>query len=89
MHGPVYYTVVRLATRRELRQQGYRFSEINTAMDGCDDDVIDAAEIVTGVQVGAIGDGKVIQAILDFLKSEQGQQLIAALIQMLLLLIAA
>lgn len=91
MKGPIFYAMARLACRRELRRQGYSFPQISEMMDAADDDVIDAAEAAAGgsMPVAAIGDGKVLDAVLDFLRSEQGQALIAALVKLLLTLLAA
>lgn len=91
MRGPAFYALTRLACRRELRRQGHSFSEITELLDAADDDVIDAAAVSATVEIppttGAIGDGTIIRAIVDFLRSEQGQALIRALIALLMGLI--
>lgn len=90
MHGPVFYAVTRLATRRELRKSGLRQAQVNDLMDACDDDVIDAAEVAASVapaDLAKIGDGTILQAIIDFLKSDAGQALLKALVTMLLTLL--
>jgi hypothetical protein len=52
---------------------------------------VSAAAMMAGPEVegavGKLGDGTILQAILDFLKSPQGQQLIDALVKMLLALL--
>ena len=52
--------------------------------------LIGDAETISGVKVvgTAIGDGKIIDAIIDFFKSPQGQALIEALIKLILSLLA-
>lgn len=89
--GPLFNTRLRLAARAELRSRGYSFGEINDIVWAADDDVIDAAieqaELdAPGVKaaLGALGDGTIIQAIIDFLKSPAGQALLQALIALLL-----
>jgi hypothetical protein len=77
--------------RRELSNQGYSFRQINEAMQHVDGQAVSAAAMMAGPEVegavGKLGDGTILQAILDFLKSPQGQQLIDALVKMLLALL--
>jgi len=92
--GPIQMMVVRSEVRRELLAKGKSRSEINQYIDNIDEDAISSAIEVTKTDmstmpVGKLGDGTIIQAILAFLKSPQGQQLIAALVQMLLHLMGA
>lgn len=94
--GPVACAAVRLELAKELRKKDptlTRFAALRKAQDVADDDTINAlrteAEKVAGQKFGAIGDGTILQAIIDFFKSPQGQALIAALIQMLIHLIGA
>lgn len=90
MKHPSFYTLTRLAVRAELRSRGLRFHEINDVIAGIDDDVIDVAatqtEAASGVQtatVGAIGDGAILKAISDFLKSDLGKALVTAILAFL------
>lgn len=91
MRGPVFRTMIRVRASRGLRRLGYSHVEVAEMMDDCDDDVIDAAAVSAAVTIppttGAIGDGSIIAAIVEFLKSEQGQALIKALIALLIGLI--
>lgn len=84
MRGPLFYALTRLHARGALRRQGYGFFQINEMMDAAEDDIIDAAAMEVGIPRTGLGDGTIIQAILDFLRSEQGQALISALIKLLL-----
>ena len=92
MRHPFFYAMVRLRTRATLRSQGYNPWQVNDLMDATEDDLIDVAAVQAQVTVpptvGELGDGAILKAIIDFLKSEQGQALIKALITLLLSLIA-
>lgn len=83
------HPLLKIQVRNGLRRQGKSFSEINSIMDGWDDGLPDiAASMLPGehqaAAVGAIGDGTLIQALIEFLKSPAGQALIAMLIKLLL-----
>ena len=91
MFRPAFYALARLQARAALRRQGHGFFRISEIMEAAEDDLIDVAAEEAGVtaeQAGAVtvalGDGKIIDAILGFFRSEQGQALIAALIKLLL-----
>jgi hypothetical protein len=89
MAGLVLTIHARLAAGRELRHCGYTFRQVRDAMSCVDSDVVDAAAMMAGVveKVGAIGDGKILQAIIDFFKSPEGQALIKAIVEMLITLL--
>lgn len=78
----------RIACRRELRNQGYGLHEINSVIGAVDGDEINATAAAIGPEcaaaVGALGDGTILQAIIDFFKSPQGQALLEALVKMLI-----
>lgn len=78
----------RIQCRRALRAQGYGLFEINSVIGAIDDAEITATAAAIGPEcvaaVGAIGDGTIIQAIIDFFKSPQGQALLDALVKMLI-----
>lgn len=78
----------RIQCRRELRRQGYGFQEINSVIGAVDADEMHATAASISpecaARVGALGDGTIIQAIIDFFKSPQGQELLAALVKMLI-----
>lgn len=87
MNNPMLYPLIRLATRLELRSQGLGRLRINEILDGATDDVIDLAVTQSAagaaIPVGAIGDGTLIKLFTDFLKSDLGKALIAALLALL------
>ncbi len=91
MSRPLLTFYAKVRARHELRSKGYSFSEINTAMGQIDDHALEAAAIMAGPEtegaVHALGDGKLIDAILAFLKSDAGKALIDALTKMLIALI--
>lgn len=88
--GPIFNIAVRMKMREKLKEKGYGPLQIARAMRHVDDEVINSvmadAETLSGVKVvgTAIGDGKIIDAILDWLKSPQGQAFIDALLKLLL-----
>lgn len=88
MAHPFLYPLARAAARRELRRQGKSFSESFRLVDDATDEMVDVAVAYAGVGPVAVmqglGDGKIIDAILEFLRSEQGQAVIAALVKLLL-----
>lgn len=91
MSHPLLTFYAKVHARRELSKQGYSFRQINDAMSQVDGQAVDAAAFSAGPDaekaVGALGDGQIIQAILDFLKSPQGQALLDALVKMLIALL--
>lgn len=88
--GPIFNVAVRMKMREKLREKGYGPLQIARALRHIDDEVINSvmadAETLSGVKVvgTAIGDGKIIDAILEWLKSPQGQAFIDALLKLLL-----
>lgn len=81
----LFHMHLRLAMRRELRRQGKTSAQINALMAGCDEDVVDEAisQAKATAEVAALGDGTILQAILDFLNSPLGKAIIAAIIALL------
>lgn len=87
-----FYVLTRLALRNHMRRMGYSREDINHAVDGASNDMIDTAIDHGGVSfaahaagpVGAIGDGTILKAIADFLASPAGQALIQILLSLLL-----
>lgn len=95
--GPVACAAVRMHLRKEYRKQGLgiveSISKANEATDAVINGLVPDAEKVAGASVagakfGAIGDGTLIQAIIEFFKSPQGQALIKALIDMIIHMLA-
>lgn len=83
--GPLFTIATKLRCRAALRAKGYSRSEINSVIDAVDDDSIGVAMAETGNNtVGAIGDGTILAAIIEWLKSPQGQAFIDALLKLLL-----
>jgi hypothetical protein len=95
------YTQARIQTRIALRKQVGVLKAIQ-AMNNWDDGLLDTAvdqvsatnpelgaeAAATMSAVGAIGDGTILKAIIDFFKGPQGQQIIDAVVKLLLHLIA-
>lgn len=80
------YPLARLEARRALRTRWLSIREIGDLMEACDDDLIDTAAIQVGAAppVGVLGDGTIVKMLIEFLKSEQGQALIKALVALLI-----
>ena len=83
------HPLLKLRVRAGLRAQGKGFAEINHLMDGWDDELPTMAAALLpdaeqAAAVGALGDGTLIQALIDFLKSPAGKALIEMLIKLLL-----
>jgi hypothetical protein len=91
MPGPLFNVMTRVAVRRRLREQGKSLIESIRMADEATDDLIGsvqrqvAPDLPEDVEVArGLGDGKIIDAILEFLRSEQGKALIDALVRILL-----
>jgi len=87
--GPLQLFVVRNQVRQKLREHGVSRSAINSVIDSVDEDSVavaaeSASVSMSAMPVGKLGDGTILNAIMDFLKSPQGQALIDALMKMLL-----
>ncbi len=82
---PILNRLTKLRVAAELRKtHGIGWDESRDLADSLTDDVIDSAVHQTEGAVGAIGDGTLLQKLLDFFASPQGQALIALLIKILL-----
>lgn len=89
MPGPIFNLLARRTCRRKLLDMGYSRWQVQDAIDDLDDDVIDVVFSSTAtVGTQAIGDGKIIEAILEWLKSEQGKAFIDAILKILLALLS-
>lgn len=85
---PVMYTLVRAQARKALVAQGVDLGTAIQAVRDASNDLIDHAaqgitvppELQTGLKMAG---GTIIQAVLSFLESAAGQQLIAALLALL------
>jgi len=95
MPGPFFKLRLRRAVREELENVRPRLSnrQIRSRLDDLDDDAIDRAVEMAGASeavlalesgVGAIGDGAILKAILDFFKSDLGQALIKIILGLLI-----
>lgn len=85
--GPLFYLRVRLAVARELREQhSVAFAESNSLSLQLDREAIDHAVVEAGAveAVGAIGDGRILKTIIEFLTSDTGRALIKLLVALLL-----
>jgi hypothetical protein len=94
--GPVAGVIIRLEVAKHLMKKDpslSRHAALKKAREIADDDTLNAlapdAEKVAGQKFGAIGDGSIWQAIVDFIKSPAGQALIKALIDMIIHMIGA
>ena len=83
-----FHPLLRLRCRAELRRQGKGPSEINSIMANWDDDMVPVAVGMLNEEqqaaVGALGDGTILEKILEFLKSPAGQALLQILLQLLM-----
>lgn len=79
---------IRLQARRELRSLGYKTAALHQAMALVDDQLVNDAASEADVPLTALGDGTIIDAIIEFLKSPEGQALMKALVEMLISLLA-
>lgn len=84
--GPVREGILKFRAARELRRLGHDADEIEMAfrMVGRDALAAAVADAKASEGVAALGDGTLITAFLEWLKSEQGQAVIAALVKILL-----
>ncbi len=78
--------VLRRELRLRLRAEGHSAFAIGSVIDNVDEDAV--KECGTNMGIAAIGDGSILkqllEAFLEFLRSEQGQALIDALLKLLL-----
>ncbi len=87
MRGPLFYLRVRLAVARELREQhSVAFSASNSLSLQLDREAIDQAveEVNATAPLEAIGDGRILAKIIEFLRSDMGRALIKVLVALLL-----
>lgn len=82
--GADFHRLTRLKVASALRKQGLSLRDARELSQELTDKDIDAAASRAGVTASAIGDGKFLQAIIDFLKSPAGQKLIDLLIGILI-----
>lgn len=92
--GAAFCVAVRIELAKAFRKQGHGFLKARLMANQATDEVIASvvadAETLSGAKVvgTAIGDGKIIDAILDWLKTPQGQAFIDAILKLLLGLLA-
>lgn len=88
MPGLLFRARTQMAVAAELRQRGYGLFEARRLAQSVDEDSIQLALSMVphevAAKVGAFGDGSILDAIISFFKSEQGQALIAALVKLIL-----
>ena len=82
MHNLAFYVSVRRETREALRRQGYGPFKIRRILEDATDDVIDLAVEESGVSPPA--GGPLLDAILAFLRNDEGKKIIDALLKILL-----
>lgn len=87
-HSKAFYAAVRMHAAKQLRAEGHGILESRKLANKLTDEVIDQsipdAEAVAGAKFGAIGDGTILQKIIDFFNSPTGKSIIDALVQILL-----
>ena len=88
MPGLLFRARTQMAVASALRQKGFGILETRRLAASVDDDTIHLAMSMAPPSVanavGALGDGSILQAILDFFASPLGQQLIQLLVSLLL-----
>lgn len=93
MPGPLFNLRLRLRVRDELANRGLTRRQIRDRLDELDETLVGTAlaqagavEAVYALEngVGAIGDGTILKAIMDFLKSDLGQALIKIILGFLI-----
>lgn len=86
-----FQSVIRGVVRLRLRRLGYDRSVLDDAVELVNEDLIELASLQSDIPIlqdyQKIGDGTIIQAILEFLKSEQGKKLIDAILTIILSLL--
>lgn len=101
MRCKVFHNLIGIRLRLAMVAKGIGFWDRQRAMANYSPDMIPIAEGMCGTTVpaqflaepvadgavGALGDGTILQAIIDFLKSPAGQALIQALLALLIGLI--
>jgi hypothetical protein len=85
----LYNMMLRAKVRDGLRQNGVKFGHALALSRSITDEQLRTAEMQVGatdrvMEINALGDGRIIEAILKFFESEIGQMLIQFLIRMLL-----
>ena len=80
---PLVYDMVRLSVHRKLVKGGMSHADATAETSGLTNSVIDGSLKQLGVKVGAFGDGTILQEIIAFIESAQGQALIALLIKLI------
>lgn len=85
----VFATRIALRETLEADPRGFSADSIDAAMSHVDRAAVayaceESGVPMTAMPMGKIGDGTIIQAILTFLKSPQGQTIITALVNALL-----
>lgn len=88
MIHPALVLAARAKVREQLRARGHGFGEALRLAGQVDAAALSAAASVAPTAVGAalraLGDGPVLQAIIDFLRSDPGKALIQVLLGLLL-----
>jgi len=94
MFHPFFVQRTKLLARLGLRRKGCTSQQIEDVLNDYNHDTIIAAAAIENIsipvfdtEVGVIGDGTIWHKIVDWIKSPEGQALIAAIIKMLFILI--
>lgn len=89
LEGYVFKPMVRMAVRRRLREKGYGPVEAFRITNELTDDLIDQvrAEVApeaAAIDGSAVAGGPVVDAILEFFRSDAGKALVEAILKILL-----
>lgn len=87
MGDRVFHTFVRLKVAAELRKRGMSVIDAHTMSQSLTAEMIDSACGAVKIPAKALGDGTIIQAIIDFFKSPTGQALLKALVEYLIMIL--
>jgi hypothetical protein len=90
-HGPVARSLMRARASRKLMDAGHTTAEVHHAFKLAGPDVYEAAFAAAGVNPmqNPPAGGEIIDAILAWLKSDQGQAVIAMLVKLLIAALVA
>jgi hypothetical protein len=81
--GKLFHRITRMKLAAELRKKGHTVLEAHQLAQTMTDDVINSTLMTMKVPLSAIGDGTILQKIIDFFQSPLGQMLLKLLMSLL------
>jgi hypothetical protein len=88
VYHPALVLAARAKVREQLRARGHSFVEALHLANQVDAGTLAAAASVAppevGLKLGTLGDGSILQSILDFLQSDLGRALVQIVLSLLL-----